>query len=60
MGVQEDIFESFFKRLRDARLPIRTVIKLRKLWKNKDLQSEEKLLNMFREEVKDAHKNQNH
>ena len=45
MSIQEDIFEDFFRRLKDAKLPPKAVSALRKLWDSEELWSKENILN---------------
>jgi hypothetical protein len=45
MGIQEDIFEAFFKKLKeDKKFPDSIVEELRKLWKNGEIESQEKII----------------
>lgn len=45
MGIQEDIFEAFFKKLKeDEEFPDSIVGELRKLWKNGEIASQEKII----------------
>lgn len=46
MSIQEDIFEDFFRRLEDAKLPPKVVSALRKLSDSDELLSKENILNV--------------
>lgn len=49
MGVQEEIFEEFFKKLREDRdFPEITAEELKKLWENNEIASQEKILNAIK------------
>lgn len=44
MGIQEDIFEQFFKKLeKDERFPDSVLEELKRLWENDEIASQEKL-----------------
>ena len=60
MSIQEDIFEDFFRRLKDAKLPPKVVSALRKLWESDELESKENILNALKEGIKDAGEHQEH
>jgi len=45
VSIHEDIFEDFFRRLKDAKLPPKVVSALRKLWDSEELGSKENILN---------------
>lgn len=45
MGIQEEIFEAFFKKLKeDEKFPDLIVEELEKLWKNGEIASQEKII----------------
>jgi len=59
MGIQEDVFEDFFGKLKkDAEFPNEIVEKLRKLWESGEVVSKEKILNALIGGIKDTHSNQ--
>lgn len=61
VGIQEDIFEEFFRKLReDAEFPNKVVEELRKLWESHEIASKEKLFNILKRGIEDAGKNQGH
>lgn len=61
MGIQEDVFEAFFDKLKkDAEFPNEIVEKIRRLWKSDEIVSKEKILNALTGGIKDTTNNQNH
>jgi len=61
MGIQEDIFECFFDKLRkDAEFPNEIVEELRKLWESDEIVSKEKILDALAGGNKDTNNNQDH
>jgi uncharacterized secreted protein with C-terminal beta-propeller domain len=60
MGIQEDIFERFFKKLEDDEdFPDSIVEELKRLWENGELASQEKVLEVVETGSKNDSKNQN-
>jgi len=58
MGIQDDILEAFFTKLgKDEDFSENIVRKLRRLWENKNLTHEEKILQILKDEIKDAGQN---
>lgn len=51
LGIQEDILEVFFNRLKDTKLPPNVIRELRKLWENSELDSKENILNALKREI---------
>lgn len=48
MGIQEEIFEEFFKKLEeDEKFPDSIIEELKKLWKNGEIASQEKILEVI-------------
>ena len=61
MGIQEDVFEDFFDKLKkDEGFPNEMVEKLRKLWESDEMVSKEKILNTLTGGIKDTPNNQDH
>lgn len=61
MGIQEEIFEVFFEKLKkDAEFPNEIVKKLRKLWESNEVVSKEKILSALAGGIKDSSNNQDH
>jgi len=60
MGIQEEIFEVFFKKLEeDEKFPTSIVEKLKKLWESSEITSQEKILEVVKEGSGNGSKNQN-
>lgn len=60
MGIQEDIFEAFFAKLKeDAEFPNEVVGELKKLWERNEIASEEKILSVFKGKGEDADNGKN-
>jgi len=60
MGIQEDIFEGFFKRLEDdEEFPDSIVEELKKLWESGEIASQEKILEVVERGNENVSKNQN-
>jgi hypothetical protein len=60
MGIQEDIFEGFFKRLEDdEEFPDSIVEELKKLWESGEIASQEKILEVVERGNENASENQN-
>jgi|AntAceMinimDraft_16_1070373.scaffolds.fasta_scaffold16514_2 uncharacterized secreted protein with C-terminal beta-propeller domain len=60
MGIQEEIFEVFFKKLEeDEKFPTSIVEKLKKLWESGEITSKEKILEVMKEGSGNGSKNQN-
>lgn len=55
MGIQEDVFETFFAKLKeDTDFPKEVVAELKKLWERNEIASEEKILSVFEGKSEDA------
>ncbi len=60
MGIQEEIFEVFFKKLKnDENIPVSIVEELKKLWESGEITSQEKILEVVKEGSGNGSKNQN-
>ena len=60
MGIQEEIFEVFFKKLEDdENFPVSIVEELKKLWESGGITSQEKILEVVRGGSGNGSKNQN-
>ena len=60
MGVQEDIFEGFFKKLEnDEKFPDSIVEELKKLWESGEIASQEKILEVVEGVSENVSENQN-
>ena len=60
MGIQEEIFEVFFKKLEeDEKFTTSIVEKLKKLWESGEIASQEKILEVVKEGSGNGSKNQN-
>jgi len=60
MGVQEDIFEGFFKKLEDDKeFPDPIVEELKRLWEISEIVSQEKILEVVESGSENVSKNQN-
>ncbi len=52
MGIKEDIFEDFFRKLaEDEEIPDSIVNELKELWKNEGIASQEKILEVIEKGV---------
>jgi hypothetical protein len=60
MGIQDDILEDFFKKLKDAKFSRNTIRELKKLWENRELASKENIISAIKRGNEDAAKNQVH
>jgi len=61
MGINEEIFEGFFKKLEeDDKFPDSIIEKFKKLLKNEDTISQEKISEMIKEECADVIEGQKH
>ncbi|KPV63253.1 MAG: hypothetical protein AOA66_0975 [Candidatus Bathyarchaeota archaeon BA2] len=60
MGIQEEIFENFFRKLKDAELPENLINELRMLLERGEIGTEEKILEAVRRGTKGANKHQKH
>lgn len=57
MGIQEDIFEEFFEKLKGAeKFPDAIVAELRSLWEKGEIASQEKILGVIKGECGDGSK----
>ena len=57
MGIQEDIFEEFFKKLEeDEKFPDSIIEELRRLWEKGEIASQEKILEVIKRGCEDANK----
>ena len=57
MGIQEDIFEEFFEKLKgDENFPDSIVAELRRLWEKGEIASQEKIFEVIKGECGDASK----
>ena len=57
MGIQEDIFEEFFEKLKgNEKFPDPMVAELRRLWEKGEIASQEKILEVIKGECGDASK----
>jgi DNA polymerase III delta subunit len=60
MGIQEEIFEVFFKKLEeDEKFTTSIVEKLKTLWKSGEIASQERILEVVKEGSGNGSKNQN-
>lgn len=60
MGIQEEIFEVFFKKLEDdENFPTSIVEELKKLWESGEITSQEKILEVVKGRSENGSKNQN-
>lgn len=60
MGIQEEIFEGFFKKLKDDKdLPDSIVEELKRLWESGEIASQEKILEVVERGCENGSKNQN-
>ena len=60
MGIQEDVFEGFFKKLEDDKdLPDSAVKELKRLWESGEIASQEKILEVVERGIENASENQN-
>lgn len=57
MSLENEIFETFFSKLRENNFPENKIEELQKLWKNKKLASKTNILKILAEEQNDATKN---
>jgi hypothetical protein len=60
LGIQEEIFAEFFKKLLDAKLPEDLIKELRTILEKGEIESKEKILEAVKREIKDANKHQKH
>ena len=61
MGIQDDVFEDFFDKLKeDVNFPNEIVKKLRKLWESNELVSKERILITLVGGIRDTTNNQDH
>lgn len=60
LGIQEEIFDAFFRKLKDAELPEDLISELRMLLKRDEIGTEEKILEAVRRGTKGANKHQKH
>lgn len=58
MQIQDEIFEEFFKNLRNTGVPPSLVDELKTLWEEGQTISQEKLTNLIQKHSKDDSKNQ--
>ena len=57
MGIQEDIFEEFFEKLKEnEKFPNSIVAELRKLWEKGEIASQEKIFEVIKGKRGDASK----
>jgi hypothetical protein len=57
MGIQENIFEQFFKKLeKDEKFPDSVLKELKKLWENGEIASQEKIYEAIKRGCGDANK----
>jgi len=57
MGIQEDIFEEFFEKLKgDDKFPDSIVKELKRLWEKGEIASQEKILEVIKRGCEDANK----
>ena len=57
MGIQEDIFEEFFEKLKEnEKFPDSIVAELRRLWEKGEIASQEKIFEVIKGERGDASK----
>ena len=60
MGIQEDIFEGFFKKLEDDKdFPDSAVEELKRLWESGEIASQEKILEVVERGNENVSENQN-
>jgi hypothetical protein len=60
MGIQEEIFEGFFKKLEDDEdFPDSIVEELKRLWESGEIASQEKILEVIERGSENGSKNQN-
>lgn len=60
LGVQEEIFKDFFKKLIDAKLPEDLIKELRTLREKDEMESEDKILEAIKRGVEAVDKHQKH
>ena len=58
LGIQEEIFDDFFRKLKDVELPEYLIIELRMLLERGEIGTEEKILEAVRRGTKGANKHQ--
>jgi len=57
MGIQEDIFEEFFEKLKgDEKFPDSIVAELRVLWEKGEIASQERIIELIKRGCDDANK----
>lgn len=57
MGIQEDIFEQFFKKLEeDEKFPDLILEELKRLWENGEIASQEKICEVIKRGCEDVNK----
>jgi len=55
MGIREEIFEEFFKKLEeDEKFPCTIIEELKKLWKNGEIASREKIFEVIKSGYEDV------
>lgn len=60
MGIQEDVFEGFFKKLEDDKdFPDSAVKELKRLWECDEIASKEKIFEVVEKGIENASENQN-
>ncbi len=58
MGIEEEIFEGFFKKIEeDEEIPRSIIEELRKLWEDGEVISQEKILEVIKRGCKDVYQN---
>jgi len=58
MGIKEEIFEEFFKKIEeDEEIPRSIIEELRKLWEEGEVISQEKILEVIKRGCKDVYQN---
>ena len=58
MGIKEEIFEEFFKKIEeDEEIPCSIIEELRKLWEEGEVISQEKILEVIKRGCKDVYQN---
>lgn len=58
MGIKEEIFEEFFKKIEeDEEIPRLIIEELRRLWEEGEVISQEKILEVIKRECKDVYQN---
>jgi hypothetical protein len=60
VGIQEEIFDDFFRKLKDAELPEEIINELRMLLERGEIGTAEKILEAVRRGTKGANKHQKH